>query len=420
MSNLIVHRLGNGEPRRVLLLLPGGSDLSAQRLAEGIARYIAQHEPWEIYYESRRAPSEQNDFLPESAYAWDGIISGHPSAQLARECVRRRLPLVTLRSDAALVGVPNITIDDLGVGHLAAEYLIDHGLVHFGYYGEANHKTSIERLRGFLQKLQCQARLCHVEETPALLENDPGAEARETERLIPWLKVLPKPIGILTACDQRGARVLRAAKRARLRVPDDIMVLGANDEGVACNLAVPPLSSVAINEVECGFQAAEVLHRLMEGEAVKPEYRIRPAGVTARASTELLAVKDERIASALRYIHQHGCEAITVADICRHSGIARTQLEQKFRFYFSRSPQAEIRRVRLARIRQLLHDTDLPLRTIAELTGFDHVEYLSVFWKKALGESPGRYRRRVRATGIPRGETVGAAAAGAAAMNSGQ
>lgn len=414
MSNNSVQSVWNRAPRRVLLLLPAGTDLSAQRLAEGVARYIAQHEPWEIYSDGRPIPSLS--IRTDGNSEWDGIISAHVLPSFVDDCAQRRIPLVTLRSPAPLPGVPNITTDELKVGHLAADYLIDHGLVHFAFYGEANNKISLERLRGYLQRLQCQARLCHVEETPALPEQDIGAEVSETERLVPWLAALPKPIAVMAACDRRGARVIRAAARAGLRVPDDIMVLGVNDSAMACTLTTPPLSSVGLNEGECGFKAAEVLHRLMKGEEVMSEYALAPAGVTTRASTNLLAVEDHRIAAALRFIHQHGCEAITVADICRHCGIARTQLEQKFRFYFSRSPQAEIRRVRLARIRQLLHDTDLPLRTIAELTGFDHVEYLSVFWKKALGESPGRYRRRVRATGFPRGESM-AAAAGAAMTN---
>jgi LacI family transcriptional regulator len=155
------------------------------------------------------------------------------------------------------------------------------------------------------------------------------------------------------------------------------------------------LSSVATGHFESGHRAAQALDCLMkEGTVDGLDLCVDPSEVILRQSTDMLAVGEARIARAIRFIHENACGGITVAQVGRHAGIARTQLERGFRRFFSRSPQAEIRRVQLNRIKQLLVGTDLPLRTIAELCGFVHAEYMIVFFKRTVGESPGRYRRQ--------------------------
>ena len=132
----------------------------------------------------------------------------------------------------------------------------------------------------------------------------------------------------------------------------------------------------------------------------KPEgldIRIEPVGVVTRHSTDILAIDDKSVAAALSFIREHACQGISVDQVLQHAFASRSQLEKKFRRCIGRSPQAEIRRVQVAKIRQLLAETDFPLKKIAELTGFEHVEYLCVVFKRVMGDSPGHYRKRVQA-----------------------
>jgi LacI family transcriptional regulator len=127
------------------------------------------------------------------------------------------------------------------------------------------------------------------------------------------------------------------------------------------------------------------------------EVRVDPLGVVARLSTDILAVGDTNVAAALSFIRERACHGVSVDEVVAHAAASRSQLEKKFRRFIGRSPQAEIRRVQLARIKELLAETDLPLKSIASMTGFEHIEYLSVVFKRMTGESPGRYRKHTRA-----------------------
>ena len=157
----------------------------------------------------------------------------------------------------------------------------------------------------------------------------------------------------------------------------------------------PPLSSVATNPFQSGYRAAEMLDHLMNGQTLDElNVRIDPVGVVTRHSTDILAIEDKNVAAALSYIREHACSGIAVEQVLRHAAASRSQLEKKFRRFLGRSPQAEIRRVQVARIRQLLIETDFPLKKIAELTGFEHVEYMCVLFKRLTGLTPGGCRTK--------------------------
>jgi LacI family transcriptional regulator len=201
----------------------------------------------------------------------------------------------------------------------------------------------------------------------------------------------------MTCHDMRALQVLAAANNAGLRVPEDVAILGVNNDTIRCELATPPLSSVATSPTVAGRKAAELLARIMAGdETAKTEIRIEPDGVVVRRSSDMLAVPDKGVAAALRFIREHACDGINVDQVLPHAAMSRAQIEKKFREYLGRSPQAEIRRVQVLKIRQLLAETELPLKHIAELTGFEYMEYMSYVFKRAVGMSPGAYRRSVR------------------------
>ena len=176
-------------------------------------------------------------------------------------------------------------------------------------------------------------------------------------------------------------------------MPDEVAVIGVDNDELLCDLASPPLSSVIPDAHGAGYAAAARLDRLMAGKKVTPMAElISPLGVASRHSTDALALDDRAIVRAVRMIREHACEGINVSDVLRAVPLSRRVLEQRFQKLLGRTPREEILQVRLARVKQLLGETELALYEIAERTGFEHVEYLSVVFKRETGVTPSAWR----------------------------
>jgi LacI family transcriptional regulator len=187
--------------------------------------------------------------------------------------------------------------------------------------------------------------------------------------------------------------VLEACRRAGIAVPEEVAVLGVDNDAVLCVLSPPPLSSVILNTRRTGWEAAALLALMMKGENLPPNsHLIPPIGIETRQSSDILAVADEKVAAALRYIREHACDGIQVRDVLKHCPMARRALEVRFRKFIGRTPREEILRVQLNRVKELLVGTELPVWQIAERTGFEP-EYLSVVFKAETGVSPSEYRK---------------------------
>ena len=200
------------------------------------------------------------------------------------------------------------------------------------------------------------------------------------------------------ACfDLVDARCSKPAACIDAAVPDDVAVVGVDDDELLCELSDPPLSSVAPDTHRTGYLAASLLDQLMSGRKVTVAvHRIDPIGLIVRESSDVLAIDDQDISQAVRYIREHACEGINVADVLDQVKLSRRVLESRFRRLIGRTPHDEIDRVRLNRVKELLRGTDLPLVQVAERAGFEHVEYLSVMFKKKAGIPPSAYRRQSR------------------------
>jgi LacI family transcriptional regulator len=361
-------------------------------MLKGIARYERAHTPWAAFLDDEMRAETDPRWL--SSKRWDGVISRHTTPLLVKICRERKIPLVDLNDIPPYKAVPKIRPDNAAMGRLGAEHLIERGFTSLGYCGFGNDLWSCERRDAFIQTART------VGHKVAVLDVDyPGSltpfwDDEQVAELSRWLKGLSKPIGIMACNDMRALQLISAAHMSNLLVPEEVAILGANNESTRCDLAYPSLSSIAANSFQAGYLAAETLARLIAGTPVETmDLRIEPLGVTTRQSTDLLAIQDRSMASALAYIREHACEGLTVEQVIQKASASRSLLEKKFRQLLGRSPHAEIRRVQVAKIKQLLIETDYPLKRIAELTGFEHVEYLCVLFKRSTHQSPGEYRR---------------------------
>jgi LacI family transcriptional regulator len=200
------------------------------------------------------------------------------------------------------------------------------------------------------------------------------------------------------ACyDIRGREVLDVCRQLGVSVPDQVAVIGVDNDELICDLADPPLSSVIPDTERTGYEAARLLDLLMAGQAELPlAHLIKPKGIAVRSSTDVLATDDIEVSIALRFIRAHALDGIKVEDVLRAVAVSRRVLESRFERLLGRTPHEEITRVQIERVKELLTETDLPLATIADRAGYKHVEYMSVVFKRETGIPPSQYREGVR------------------------
>jgi LacI family transcriptional regulator len=361
-------------------------------MLKGIAHFERNYQLWVGFLDDEAMAEKDAKWLRSKK--WHGVISRHTTPALVRACAELKLPLVDLNDTEPHPGVPKIRPDNVGIGHLGAEHFIERGYQHFGFAGFANNGWSRERRDGFTEALRLAGRKCDVLDVNYPGDLTPFWDTEQISSLVSWLKRLPKPVGIMACNDLRALQLISAAHASDILVPEEVAILGANNETIRCDLAYPPLSSVIPNAFQSGYKAAETLAALMaKRQPDSYDLRIESLGVATRPSTDVLAIEDRSVATALSYIRQKACNGLTVDEVVKNAYASRSQLEKKFRKHLGRSPQAEIRRVQVAKIKQLLLDTDYPLKRIAEIAGFEHVEYMSVVFKRITGDSPGAFRR---------------------------
>ncbi len=378
--------------RRRVALIVETSSAYGRRILRGVRRYVHTHQSWSIFLEQRSLTSRPPQWLED--WDGDGIISRTTTKQLAEAAQRTKVPLIDLTDRHGTLGLPQVWSDDRAIAQLGADHLQERGFRRFAFCGFSRESWSQRRLAEFAAIVERPGEPCRVYESP-WFGKDAHPWETEQARIGEWLRTLPKPIGIMTCNDVRGQHVLDACNRMDLAVPEEVAVIGVDDEEEVCELCDPPLSSIIPNAELVGYKAAELLDRLMSGKQAEVLQRtIPPLGIAIRQSTDVLAIDDPDVAAAVRYIREHACRGAVVEDILRHVPVSRSILERRFRKALDCSPQALIRRTQLKRVKQLLVDTDLPLAKISELAGFKHHEHMCTVFKREVGHSPGAYRRK--------------------------
>lgn len=384
------------QKRKRVALLIESSRAYGRGLLEGIAAFVRDHGRWSVYHQERG----MSDDAPTWFTRWkgDGVIARVESRQLLQALEAKGLPAIDLRGMHDIPSIPLIETDDRMVTKMAVEHLRSRGLEHFAFCGLARANFSQRRLKYFVPLVRdlgfepsvYEGELPKLREDTATIEGQ--GMAYETD-LAAWLASLPRPVGVFACNDVRGQQVVNAARDLEIAVPDDIAVIGVDNDALICELSDPPLSSVEPNTRRIGYAAAELLDRMIDGETVpSPKMFIPPIGVVARRSTEGLAIADREVAKIVRFIREHACDGIAVDDILLHTRLSRSTLERRFISLVGRAPKKEITRVQMDRIKQLLRNTDFTLQRIADLSGFKHVETMCLRFKQEVGTPPGNYR----------------------------
>jgi len=364
---------------------------SGRDILRGIAEYARQRRDWSLYHEPRSLDDSAPDWL--SRWDGDGIIARIQTPELAAAVRRTGLPVVDVLGVLPDAGFPIVHVDDRAIAAAAADHLYERGFRKFAFFGIRDENWS-DRRRDALRE-NIEQRGCRMEVYEAgrdelrrfAWENLEDTFAR-------WIANLPKPVGVVVCSDQRGPDFLEACRRAGVAVPDEVAVVGVDNDEPLCEVSQPPLSSVWPDHREVGRRAAELLDSLMSGRPVpKDPVLIPPRSVVVRRSSEVLAVADQNVAKALRVIREQGTGDISVDQIVRESGVSRSVLQRRFRSVLGTTIHGEILNCRLRHASHLLVETDLPLMEVAEQAGFKHQEYMGAVFKARLKVTPGQYRK---------------------------
>jgi LacI family transcriptional regulator len=359
----------------------------------GVALYVREHDPWAIYLKPYGVEKSLHSWL--RTWRGDGIIAAVAEIEIEAGVVKDfGIPIVDVVGLYREENVPLVHANDDAVGRLGAEHLLERGFQNFAFV-EYPFLWSTGRRAGFEAVVHGRGFPCAVYRLayPQAGLGGPEFWEQQQQGLVAWIRSLPKPVGVMTSTDLMGQQFLEACQRAGVAVPEHVAVIGADNDELICNLCLPPLSSVIINDAQRGYQAAAVLDQLMSGNPPPraPVY-IEPSGVASRASSDILAIEDAQLAAALRFVRDHACDGIGVDDVVRAVPLSRSVLERRFRKVVGRTINDEIVRVRVNRAVELLSATELELKVIAQKAGFGSPSYLGAVFREKLGRTPGSYR----------------------------
>ncbi len=385
--------------RRVTLLFNANKAFDRKVLA-GIAGYLSRGVDWDIHVEEDLLA--RVDMLQD--WEGDGFIADFDNPDVVEFVRTRGLKAVGVggsyrHADEYPQGFPYVASNNASISALAAEHFLSIGFRHLGFYGLPHrrvHRWAREREQAFVEVAQKQA---GNTVTLHCYRGAPTGHARDwraaEQQLIEWLRRVPKPIGIMAVTDSRGRQLLQACRSAGLHVPDEVAVLGVDDDEIIRGLTGNRLSSVRQGTERMGELAAQLLDQQFKGTVVAPDvHLVEPIGIMHSASSDFVAVEDEKVRDAMRYIRAHACDGIQTMHVLRQVGGSRTSLDARFKASLGSTVHQEIVREQIARVRQLLLQSALPLQEIATRTGYNTLQYMVMVFKKQTGMTPTAYRQR--------------------------
>ena len=367
----------------------------ARGLLRGIHAYLRENQQWSVYLPEQGRGAAPPDWLKR--WRGDGIIARIENLAIANAVRAKRLPTVDVSAWRFLPKLPCVETDNEAIAQLAFDHLRNCGFKNMAFCGDERFQWSRERREAF-GRLAVEAGF-RIDIYPPAHDGRvrPASWQEEEKQLAAWVRQLAKPCGAMACYDIRGWQLLEVCRSAGVAVPDEVAVVGVDNDDLLCNLSEPPLSSVIPDADRAGYQAATLLDRMMlTGQMADGLHLLKPTGMVIRQSSDVLAITDPNVSLAVRFIRDHAAEGIKVGDLLRAVPVSRRILEARFKKLLGHSPHDEILRVQLQRVKQLLEETDLPLKAIADRAGFKHVEYLSAVFKRQIGQPPGEYRANHR------------------------
>jgi LacI family transcriptional regulator len=380
--------------RKVILLMPAAREAD-RGIRRGIIEYSQLHGPWTFYEEPplylgwlnsrQRLTHMQN-------WGADGVIALQNRVGEVRAL---HLPTVSINGNRDVSRVRcQVVCNDEAIGHIAAEELRSLGLRRFAYCGLGGLPFSDHRRYSFVQALSDAG--LNADVYAPTVRHSAKSWYTEEKSLARWLASLEKPLGLLACNDDRARMVAEVCRLSGIRVPDDIAILGIDNDEQVCRSASPPLSSLKLGTEKAGYAAAAALEQLMTAKnSAIQTITVEPMHIVRRQSTDLLSIDDPCMVRALRFIRQNSNRATSVLEVAAAAGLSRRALQDRFGQSLGCSPIQEIHRCRVEHIRQLLSDTDMTISEVAAASGFEIDAHIARFFSRQTGVTPKAYRRKL-------------------------
>ena len=386
----------NATRRRVGIYVPNGPAYFA-RVFAGVATYYRGRHRWTIVsWPLVVFPTDSALKQLVAKHAIDGAIAmgTHFWESLA---AKSRISVVNIEyNKSPVAALPRVGVDETAIGRLAADHFRERGMRHLAAVGMEESLPAAERLAAFSAAAEAW---CPepVQRYDLPLHHHEFAAHDALQR---WLQSLPRPVGVFCWNDEAAKYVHSACEMVEIKIPEEVALLGVDNDEVICNALNPALSSIDPNAQRVGYEAAALLDRLMDGAPAPTQPLIvPPIGIVTRASTDMLAIDDPDVVEAVRFIREHADHSLRVEDVLEHLTMARRSLERQFHAALGRSPRSEINRVLVERARDLLANTDLSIPNIAARCGYPRQNNFTVMFRKQTGQTPTAYRRQTQLTG---------------------
>jgi len=352
-----------------------------------IARRVQTHTDWSFSVESGL----------HGAASWqgDGLLADCDDPQVVRTVREHQIPIVAIGggSDSQAMQVTHLQSNHTRIAELALEHLLERGFQNFAFYGttlSGMNPWSQERANAFQEAVRQADFPCssYFDSQPTLPQ-----KKNTPRKLVHWLGAQETPLGIMACDDTHARQVARACRQIGLRVPEDVAVIGVDNDPITCEFSSPSLSSVILDVERLADEAVKRLARLMEGEAASDEVQLLdPLGIATRRSTEGIAIIDPLVQQAVRFIRSQLHEQLKVHDVMQNVSESRSSLDNRFKQSLGRTVHEEIDRLRINRAQELIDDTDLPLKLIARKAGYGTVQYMTTIFRNKLEKTPAELR----------------------------
>lgn len=380
--------------KRVAVAILAEGDAYPREKILGLIDYYSKHSHWAMHRNKLSQPFVRLSSLED----WDG--DGGVSeiyTQAERDIVDSlSMPFVNTSSSDYATGIPLVSVDNELVGEMGAKHLMECDVDSFLFVGPTDVSYVRKRYGGFKRTLELSKHQCSIVQYAPKRETEGRffyEDAVRPSELIELLKDLPTPVGIMAASDRIGFAVLEACRRQGLRSPEDVAVVGVNNDEMYCMLAHSSMTSIDVQAREIGFRAAEMLDALMHGKELKESrVLIPPKRVVFRDSTDMTRSEYPEVARALRFIRNNSAEFIDVTNVLDVVPVSRRWLEMKFKDELGHGIYQEIRRVHVERAKELLVTTQLSITQLSRECGFNSAERFELSFQKLVGMSTSEFR----------------------------
>jgi LacI family transcriptional regulator len=367
---------------------------SGRSILAGISQYLHERDDWSVFHPTGYLGATEPGGLEE--WEGDGIIARISGTRVLETLRLKNVPIVDVLGNVPACPFPIVKSDDRAIGRMAAEHFIEAGHHHFAFLGLEDERWSLEREEAFLKTVRQRAKSrasFHLNAD----EKRGGHWNENVQNTVNWLQGLPKPLALMVASDQFGPMTMKACQRLGLLMPEEISVVGVDNDQPFCDLCRPRLSSIEPDHVKVGYEAAKLLDGLISGDQGSTrQLETAPLTLHRRPSSDATAVDDPALVKALQYIRENACHGVSVDAVADEAGLSRSVLQRRFQEHMGRTVGDSLLAVKLRRARDMLTFTDLPLVEVAERSGFNYQEYLTYIFKKHLSTTPARYRAATR------------------------